>query len=1024
VGNSSNNIFVGGPTGASGADSFTGGAGIDTVTYAAETRAISIFADGTPSASGAAGEGDTVAADIENLIGGSGDDAIVGNALDNLIIGGAGSDIMLGGGGIDTVSFAEKTQAVTASANGVSGDDGTAGEGDSIGLDVENLIGGAGDDVLTGNALDNTLVGGMGADTFNGLGGTDTVSYAEKVSSVTASADGVAQDDGTVGEGDTIATDIENLTGGSGSDTLMGNSSANVLNGGGGNDTIEGYAGADTFIGGGGSDTVTYAYISSLNPVSVTATLDGAIGNDGPAGEGDTISADVENLTGGGGDDTLIGNAGPNILMGGEGSDTLTGGLGADTLLGNTGTAIYFDLGTKTVLGYPSRGDTVSYADHPVGVYVSLATTAAVAGAPGEGDSIGADISNVIGSPFDDTIVGDEWLNNIDGGLGADTMSGGTNSNPLVPSVYTDDTVSYANRTNSVTVVANGAAAASGETSEGDTVAADFETIVGGSGNDVLTGNSLNNKFDGGLGNDTMNGAEGDDYFVQEAGADTYNGGPGNDTMSYSSALTDVQITQDGIANDGTLVSGSSIEQDNIGSDIESLTGGPGNDIISGGDANNNIDGGAGNDTISGGAGIDLVTYQFKEGCLTASFGGTAVLTNLVGTVSSTCGATVLETDTLANDLENIFGTKYHDVINTNDLNNYVDAGPGSDVVTTYGGDDTVKGDDNSWVALCTGKAWVCAGSDTFYGGSGDDIMIGGDGADTYDGGLGVDTASFADNSTAVTATLNDSTLTSNYSICSDSDLILPNVENLIGSSGNDILSGNDRNNIIDGGFGTDTIYGLSGIDTVSYASRTAAVTATLNGSNVSGQAGEKDTLSTDIENLVGGSGNDVLSGNASANTIIGGGGNDTLYGLGGYDNLDTWTTPTVPGSDATLKWFAAQAPNNILVGGLGADHYIGGDGVDTITYAERTAGVTIDARGTVGVSGEAGEGDTIDSDIEVLTGGSGNDTIYANAADNLIFGGAGNDTMQGFLGADTFDGGDGIDTVTYAERLTGVSVS
>jgi Ca2+-binding RTX toxin-like protein len=112
------------------------------------------------------------------------------------------------------------------------------------------------------------------------------------------------------------------------------------------------------------------------------------------------------------------------------------------------------------------------------------------------------------------------------------------------------------------------------------------------------------------------------------------------------------------------------------------------------------------------------------------------------------------------------------------------------------------------------------------------------------------------------------------------------------------------------------------------------------------------------------------------------------------------------------------------VIGGVGADTYNGGDGSDTVTYAERTASVIVDARGTSNASGEVGERDTIAADIEILVGGAGNDTIYGNAADNQIFGGAGNDTMQGFGGADTFDGGDGTDTVTYAERLSGINAS
>jgi len=50
---------------------------------------------------------------------------------------------------------------------------------------------------------------------------------------------------------------IENVTAGSGNDTLIGSNSANRLDGGAGNDTIRGGGDADTIIGGAGNDTLT-----------------------------------------------------------------------------------------------------------------------------------------------------------------------------------------------------------------------------------------------------------------------------------------------------------------------------------------------------------------------------------------------------------------------------------------------------------------------------------------------------------------------------------------------------------------------------------------------------------------------------------------------------------------------------------------------------------------------------------------------------------------------------------------------
>jgi len=51
---------------------------------------------------------------------------------------------------------------------------------------------------------------------------------------------------------------------------------------------------------------------------------------------------------------------------------------------------------------------------------------------------------------------------------------------------------------------------------------------------------------------------------------------------------------------------------------------------------------------------------------------------------------------------------------------------------------------------------------------------------------------------------------------------------------------------------------------------------------------------------------------------------------------------------------------------------------------------------------------------IENATGGSGDDSIYGNDANNVILGNGGNDTLYGSLGDDTLNGNGGNDTVSY----------
>jgi Ca2+-binding RTX toxin-like protein len=116
------------------------------------------------------------------------------------------------------------------------------------------LAGSGGNDVLFGGAGDDTLVGGAGADVMWGEDGTDTVSYSDQMADVFADPDGVVGDDGVVDEGDTIATDVEVIIGGSGADDLAGGLTPITLYGGDGDDTLVGGDGSDLLVGGAGYD--------------------------------------------------------------------------------------------------------------------------------------------------------------------------------------------------------------------------------------------------------------------------------------------------------------------------------------------------------------------------------------------------------------------------------------------------------------------------------------------------------------------------------------------------------------------------------------------------------------------------------------------------------------------------------------------------------------------------------------------------------------------------------------------------
>jgi Ca2+-binding RTX toxin-like protein len=153
---------------------------------------------------------------------------------------------------------------------------------------IENVFGSSRYDSITGNGLDNVLRGNAGNDTINGGGGTDTADYSSSNDPVNISLDGTINDSDGFNSTDVLGTDLENITGGQGADTLSGgpstNTTANVLKGGPGNDTIYGGGGNDTLWGEGGQDD-----------------LYGEDGNDLFKAKGDGV---IDNLFGGGGTDT------------------------------------------------------------------------------------------------------------------------------------------------------------------------------------------------------------------------------------------------------------------------------------------------------------------------------------------------------------------------------------------------------------------------------------------------------------------------------------------------------------------------------------------------------------------------------------------------------------------------------------------------------------------------------------------------------------------------------------------------
>ena len=121
----------------------------------------------------------------DELTGDGGANVLDGGGGDDVLRGAGGTDALRGGAGADTASYSERTESVAVSLDGTA-NDGAPGEDDAVAADVENAIGGAGGDSLTGNERANALDGGPGADSIAGLGGVDAVDAGDGDDAVSA----------------------------------------------------------------------------------------------------------------------------------------------------------------------------------------------------------------------------------------------------------------------------------------------------------------------------------------------------------------------------------------------------------------------------------------------------------------------------------------------------------------------------------------------------------------------------------------------------------------------------------------------------------------------------------------------------------------------------------------------------------------------------------------------------------------------------------------------------------------------
>lgn len=129
--------------------------------------------------------------------------------------------------------------------------------------------------------------------------------------------------------------------------------------------------------------------------------------------------------------------------------------------------------------------------------------------------------------------------------------------------------------------------------------------------------------------------------------------------------------------------------------------------------------------------------------------------------------------------------------------------------------------------------------------------------------------------------------------------------DRLSGGRGDDVLVGKAGDDSLDGGLGGDLLSGGPGRDRLGYEERRAPVSVTLDDRPDDGEAGEADNARSDVEDVAGGRGRNMIVGSAGPNRLDGGRGDDVLIGRGGAD---------------------------ILAGGSGADAMDGGPGIDALS--------------------------------------------------------------------------------------------
>lgn len=371
------------------------------------------------------------------LNGGDGDDMLSGLGGDDVLDGKAGADTMDGGTGGDTFHVDNIGDIVIEGAS-AGYDTVISSVSYTLGNNVERLsltghenvdaTGNSLRNVIGGNSGDNRIDGGFGQDTMIGHGGNDTY-IVDRFDDVVTEKAGEGSDSVEAWSTWHMSANVEYLTlrgegatfgsGNASDNTITGNTGANTLYGSGGDDILNGGLGADHMIGGIGDDVFYVGdagdWVSDYagqGTDTVYSTLDYSLGANL---ENLTLNGDAVTGRGNHLGNVLDGNSRDNVLFGFSGDDTIDGSAGADRMIGGMGDDSYYvDNGHDRVFEHAGQGADVVHAS------VSYTLSDNI-----ENLILTGEASNGRGNGLDNTIVGNDHANRIDGGAGDDNLTGG-----------------------------------------------------------------------------------------------------------------------------------------------------------------------------------------------------------------------------------------------------------------------------------------------------------------------------------------------------------------------------------------------------------------------------------------------------------------------------------------------------------------------------------------------------------------------------------------------------------------------